>query len=176
MLRALPMIVRAIPNVRHIIVGDGDDRTRLEHVARDCGVAGIVEFRGRVSMKDLAKAYTECSLFVLPSMGEGFGIVFLEAASFGKAVLGGAAGGAPEVILEGFTGRLVDGTDVDAIAATIVAMLADSAALDTMGEQARRRVAQEFSWSAFAPRARSVLDGLTQASSVDRQRSLQTFL
>jgi glycosyltransferase involved in cell wall biosynthesis len=148
-IRALPAIARAVPDVRYVVVGDGTDRARLEGIARDEGVADRVTFRGRVSSEELAAAYASSSLFAMPSAQEGFGIVFLEAAAFGVPSIAGARGGSPEVVLDGVTGRVVEHGDVDAFAAAATALLADDGARRAMGERARRRVEEVFSYAAF---------------------------
>lgn len=146
-LRALPAVAWAIPEVRYAVVGSGDDRPRLEALAREIGVASRVEFRGRVTPEELAQTYGECSLFAMPSSQEGFGIVFLEAGFFRRASIGGDHGGTPEVIADGETGRLVDHDDVPALAAAITALLTDPDRLRAMGESARRRVEERFTYA-----------------------------
>jgi phosphatidylinositol alpha-1,6-mannosyltransferase len=148
-IQALPAIALAVPGVRYAIVGAGADRPRLEQLARDCGVAARVEFRGRVSPERLAEAYAESSLFVMPSAKEGFGIVFLEAALFGKPSIGGNHGGTPEVIVDGATGRLVTFDDVDGFASTCVALLADPTRLAAMGAAAHSRLEERFTYPSF---------------------------
>jgi glycosyltransferase involved in cell wall biosynthesis len=148
-IRALPAVAERIPGVRYVVVGDGADRPRLERVARDLGLASRVEFRGRVSPQALAEAYAESSLFVMPSAKEGFGIVFLEAALFHKASIGGAHGGTPEVIADGETGRLVRYDDVPGLAATCIDLLADPARLAVMGAGAHRRLQERFTYPTF---------------------------
>lgn len=148
-IRALPAIAKAIPGVRYAIVGTGTDRARLEQVARDAGVADRVEFRGRVSPEALASAYAESSLFVMPSAKEGFGIVFLEAALFGKPSIGGNHGGTPEVIVDHETGRLVTYDDVAGFASTAVDLLADPVRLAAMGAAAQRRLDERFTYPTF---------------------------
>ncbi len=148
-IRALPAIARRIPGVRYAVIGDGSDRPRLEQAARDAGVASRVEFRGRVSPEALAEAYAESSLFVMPSAKEGFGIVFLEAALFGKPSIGGNHGGTPEVIVDGETGRLVTYDDVEGFAATCADLLADPVGLAAMGACAHRRLEERFTYPSF---------------------------
>ena len=146
-IRALPDIVKSVPGVRYAIVGDGRDRSRLERLTRELKVDDRVEFRGRVSPEALARAYAECSLFVLPSRQEGFGIVFLEAAAFGKPSIGGKHGGTPEVISDGETGHLVDYDDIAGIASTIVDSLTHPDSLVAMGARARCRTDDLFTFS-----------------------------
>jgi glycosyltransferase involved in cell wall biosynthesis len=148
-IRALPAVAAKIPGIRYAIVGDGSDRPRLEQAARDAGVASRVEFRGRVSPEALAEAYAESSLFVMPSAKEGFGIVFLEAALFGKPSIGGNHGGTPEVIVDGETGRLVTYDDVEGFASTCADLLADPVGLAAMGASAHRRLEACFTYPSF---------------------------
>ncbi len=157
-IRALPIVARSIPGVRYAVVGGGDDRPRLEAIAREVGVASRVEFRGRVSPEALAQAYGESSLFAMPSSQEGFGIVFLEAGLFRRASIGGDHGGTPEVIVDGETGRLVDHDDVPALAAMTTALLGDPERLRAMGEAARRRVEERFTYATLLRTLRALVD------------------
>jgi glycosyltransferase involved in cell wall biosynthesis len=156
-IKALPEVARVFPGVRYAIIGSGDDRPRLEALARDVGVEARVEFRGRVSSEDLARAYSECSLFAMPSSQEGFGIVFLEAGLFHRASIGGAHGGTPEVIVDGETGRLVDHDDVPGLARTITELLADPERLRAMGSNARRRVEERFTYPSLLGSLRALV-------------------
>ncbi|MFO0760140.1 MAG: glycosyltransferase family 4 protein [Byssovorax sp.] len=148
-IRALPIIARDIPDVRYAVVGTGGDRPRLEALARELGVADRVEFRGRVSAEALAHAYAECALFVMPSAKEGFGIVFLEAALFGKPSIAGNHGGSPEVVEDGVTGRLVTYDDVPGFAKVATEMLGDPRRLRDMGQAALDRLNARFTYPIF---------------------------
>lgn len=156
-IRALPALAKTIPGIRYAIVGTGSDRARLEQVARDHGVADRVEFRGRVSSEALAAAYAESSLFVMPSAKEGFGIVFLEAALFNKASIGGNHGGTPEVIADGETGRLVTYDDVEGFARVCAELLSDPEALALMGQRARARLDERFTDATFVSTLRQLV-------------------
>jgi len=71
-----------------VVVGNGADKQRLEEIARDAGVSGKVVFAGRVSDDLLASYYQTCDVFVLPSLKEGFGIVFIEAMYYSNSCVG----------------------------------------------------------------------------------------
>lgn len=148
-IRALPEISRAIPGVTYDVVGDGDDRPRLERVARELGVSDRVRFRGRLWPDELADAYRDCSLFVMPSSKEGFGIVFLEAALFGKPSVAGRHGGSPEVVEDEVAGLLVEREDVAGIARATTRLLSDDTLRQRMGAAARRRLMQSFIYPVF---------------------------
>ena len=85
---ALPALVAKGHDVAYVIIGDGDDRARLENLARDTGMSERVHFLGAVEPERLVEAYRMADLFVMPSTGEGFGIAFLEAMACGTPALG----------------------------------------------------------------------------------------
>jgi glycosyltransferase involved in cell wall biosynthesis len=147
LIAALPAIRAAVPTARLRIVGDGDDRPRLQNIAAQAGVASHVEFTGRVNDAALREHFAQCALFALPSRGEGFGIVFLEALAHGKPCLAANAGGAPEVVNSGSCGALVTFGDVNAIARSC----ADALQRDWNATTLRARAA-EFSYAAFRDR------------------------
>lgn len=157
-IRALPEVRRRVPDVVYEVVGDGDDRPRLEALAREIGVADRVRFRGRVWPDQLAAAYRKCTVFAMPSSKEGFGIVFLEAALFGKPSVGGNHGGTPEVVEEGVTGLLAEPGDGPGISAQIVRLLTDEAERVRMGTAARIRLLERFTYASF----RSALSALQE--------------
>ena len=129
--------------------GEGNDGGRLEATARELGVSDRVTFRGRVSAEALAGAYSECALFVMPSEAEGFGIVYLEAALFGKPSIAGNHGGPPEVVDDGKTGRLVLHDDLAGLTRALVAMPDDRDELRAMGERAKQRLDERFTYASF---------------------------
>lgn len=148
-IRALPEVCRAVPEARYEIVGDGDDRPRLESLARETGVADRVAFLGRLPAPDLAEAYRRCTAFAMPSDREGFGIVYLEAALFSKPSLAGRSGGAPEVVADGETGLLAANGDVEGVARALVRLLGRPEEARRMGEAARRRLLERFTFRSF---------------------------
>ena len=104
---AIPDLVRWGHDVIYLIIGQGDDRARLEELVREAGVADRVRFIGAVGAQCLAEAYRMADLFLMPSTGEGFGIAFLEAMASGTPALGLAVGGAPDALADGELGTAV---------------------------------------------------------------------
>jgi len=143
-----------------LIVGDGPDRARLEGVASEHRVVDRVHFLGELASEALRACYERCDVFALPSRGEGFGLVFLEAMTFGKPVVGGAHGGTPDVITDGETGYLVPYGDSDRLVAVLCGLLADPGQRGKMGERGHHRVHSEFLFDHFAARLRRILEGL----------------
>lgn len=164
-LHALVRIRRLMPTVAYVIVGDGDDRPRLERLARDLGVGDMVHFAGAVEDAWLAAYYGCCDLFVMPSQtrltdpchGEGFGIVYLEAAAFGKPAIAGREGGSAEAVLDGVTGVLVDPSDPEEIARAALDLLRDESRRARLGQAARARVLREFTCERFRQDVEAIL-------------------
>ena len=122
-LEALPVIRQSIPNVHYLIVGKGDDRSRLEQYIAQLNLQDCVTLAGFVSDEKLCDYYNLCDLFVMPSKLEGFGIVYLEALACGKPALGGNQDGAIDALCQGELGVLVDPDDVEAISKTVIQIL-----------------------------------------------------
>jgi glycosyltransferase involved in cell wall biosynthesis len=122
-MQALPAIRAACGPVRFLVVGKGDDRTRLERMARRLNVEHAVSFAGFVPDEELADHYRLADVFAMPSTGDGFGIVFLEAMACGTPVLAGNCDGSVDALDGGRLGQLVDPNDVDAIARGITSLL-----------------------------------------------------
>ncbi|MEW6491134.1 MAG: glycosyltransferase [Cyanobacteriota bacterium] len=121
--RALPEIRRQIPDVHYILVGQGDDCPRIEQLIHQLNLQACVTLAGFVPDEELCDHYNLCDVFAMPSKGEGFGIVYLEALACGKPTLGGNQDGAIDALRQGELGALVDPDDVDAIAKTLVQLL-----------------------------------------------------
>lgn len=124
-LSVLRDVERRAGPVRYVVVGRGDDLPRLERLARDLGVTDLVTFAGFVPDVALEAHYRLADVFVMPSTGEGFGIVFLEAMACGCPVVAGNRDGSVDALADGEIGRLVDpdrpAEIADALAATLIA-------------------------------------------------------
>ncbi len=103
---ALPALVRRWPDIAYVVLGEGSDRPRLEQLARDEGVGERVRFLGAVDEPTLIEAYRMADVFVMPSTGEGFGIVYLQAMACGTPVIGLDAAGARDAMADGRLGAL----------------------------------------------------------------------
>ncbi|MET9203199.1 glycosyltransferase family 4 protein [Gordonia sp. NPDC003585] len=164
LIRALPLIRRTVPDAVLVIVGGGPYADKLHQLADESGVADHVVFTGGVASEDLPAYHNVADVFAMPARTrgggldvEGLGIVYLEASACGVPVVAGQSGGAPETVVEGVTGTVVDGTDVDAVAMAILSILGDRAAAAEMGRQARRFVVDNWQWQHMAARLRQLL-------------------
>jgi phosphatidylinositol alpha-1,6-mannosyltransferase len=126
-IRALPGLITADPDLVYLIVGEGDDRARLEELARQNGVADRVLFVGRVELPELADYYRLADVFVMPSTQEGFGIVFLEAAATGLRLVGGNRDGSIDALADGAVGLAIDPGDPQELVRAIRRALAAGA-------------------------------------------------
>jgi glycosyltransferase involved in cell wall biosynthesis len=116
LLKAIKTLGQSVAGYRFLIAGDGPEESRLKSLAHDLGIHGAVIFLGEVQNQDIAALFQHCEFFVLPSRSEPFGIVLLEAMTFGKAIVATRVGGIPEFISDGVTGLLVPANDSDALA------------------------------------------------------------
>jgi len=148
-IKSIPRVVAEFGPVDYRIVGKGDDVPRLQSLAAELGVTQYVTFTGPLSEEELREHYRRCTLFVMPSEKEGFGIVFLEAMAYGKPVIGGAHGGTPSVVKHEETGLLVKRLDIEQITGAILRMLRDEGLRDRFGRAGHERLLREFTFQKF---------------------------
>ena len=151
MIRALPAVRARCPDVLYSVVGAGWERHYLEQLAREHGVSDAVQFGGLTSEEDLLTCFQQCDLFALPNRRvgwdfEGFGIALIEAQACGRPVIAGNSGGAPETMVTGRTGELVDCNEPQPLAEAAIGLLEDPARLERMGREAREWVVSQFPW------------------------------
>lgn len=150
-LQALPEIHRQIPAVHYILVGKGSDRSRIEQLITKLNLQECVTLTGFVLDDELCDYYNMCDVFAMPSKGEGFGIVYLEALACGKPTLGGNQDGAIDALCHGELGALVDPDDIGAIAQTLTQILQGAYPHPTMyqPEVLRQKVIDTFGFERF---------------------------
>ena len=149
---SLPLILRRRPEARWVVVGEGDDLPALRARCAALRVSGAVNFLGAVSDEELADVYENATLLVLPSAanvhvqpptGEGFGLVYAEAAAFGvPSIACSSGGGSTEIVQHEHTGLTVPPGSKDALAAAILRLIEDRDLRERLGSSARRLVAQ----------------------------------
>lgn len=122
-IRAVAELRDAHPDLVYVVAGDGDDRPRLEQLTRELGLADQVRFIGYVPDAELPDLYRAADVFVMPSTGEGFGIVFLQALASGLRVIGGNVDGSRDPLRDGTEGQLVRADAIPAISAAIADLM-----------------------------------------------------
>jgi phosphatidylinositol alpha-1,6-mannosyltransferase len=169
-IQALAALAPGWPTLRYLVVGTGDDRTRLDSAARTLNVADRVIFAGALSDAEIADAYSAATLYVGLSRvdaeinAEGFGIAFVEAAAAGTPSVAGDSGGVRSAVLDNETGLVVDPTDARAAAGAIGALLADPERRLAMGRAARRAVERHFNWDRVARDVREFAGSVVESS------------
>jgi glycosyltransferase involved in cell wall biosynthesis len=133
-------VVRAVPEARLVLAGDGPMRAMLERVVRSAGLDGSISFAGHLCRERVAEAMDDAWVLVLPSRSEGLPRVVLESTARGRPVVGSRAGGIQESVEDGITGLLVDPEDPNRLAEALVELLTDAARCSEMGREGRRRV------------------------------------
>jgi glycosyltransferase involved in cell wall biosynthesis len=126
------------------IVGDGDDSPALKQRAIRAGAQDAIRFHGAVPDDRLRDLYRSSDVFAMPSLNEGFGIVFLEAMCYGKPCIGGRHGGTPEVVQDGFNGLLVQHGDVNHLIGCLRELYSNPDLRRRLGERAYQTVVGKF--------------------------------
>ena len=163
LLRAWPAVQRRVPEARLIVVGevafwDEDYGAELRALAEELGIADSVCWAG--FRDDVADLLRLSDLLVLPSIDEPFGRVVIEAMSVGLPVVATAAGGVPEIVLDGETGLLVPPGEPEPLADAIATLLADVARARAMGAAGRRRALEHFDVRRVARQVQAIYDGI----------------
>ena len=161
LLRAAAILRAEIPEIQIRIVGRGPEYPALERLHADLALGDAVALLGDVSRERLAAEYVNADIFCLPSVQEGFGIVFLEAMAAGLPVVACRAAAIPETVQEGVTGVLVQPRDPSALAHALEDLLRHRGRAVDLGSEGRRRVAEfaiERVASRFADALESIMD------------------
>ena len=166
LIEAMPAILQSVPNAVLLLVGEGPYRAHLDSLVEKLSLSDSVRFVGRVKYAELPEYLRLGHIFAMPSRSrffglevEGLGIVYLEASSAGLPVIGGASGGAPDAVLDGESGLVVNGSDVAEISAAAITLLNDPERAREMGLRGREWVVAEWSWKMWGERFASVLFG-----------------
>jgi phosphatidylinositol alpha-1,6-mannosyltransferase len=153
-----PAVTDAVRDAQLVIVGGGSDLEPLRRYAAASPVASRIALRGFVAESAIEECWAEASVFAMPSRGEGFGLVYIEAMRHGVPVIGSVHDAAPEVNVDGETGYNVDLTRAGELAERITHLLRDRDCAARLGANGRRRWQRHFSFSAFRERFMPLAD------------------
>lgn len=148
-LAAFARLVSRFPGIRLTIAGDGTEKPNLEAMAHQLGIAGCVEFPGWVQPDRVPALINTCTFVVMPSRLEPFGIVALQAAQMARPIVATRVGGLPEVVVNGETGLLVENHNIDELIEATTFLLNHPDVATQMGQAARKRALENFSWEMF---------------------------
>jgi phosphatidyl-myo-inositol dimannoside synthase len=163
LVRAWPRVLESHPRALLVMAGQGPEISPVARLARALGVRDRVLLPGRLDDDHIRGLYALCDVFSLPTgtgpggQVEGFGLVFVEAGSYGKPVVAGRSGGVEDAVVDGETGILVPPEDPDAVADALLRLLGDPALAARMGAAGRDRAERLCNWGAFT---RGLLDAL----------------
>ena len=129
-LMSIKNLLPKFPKLKYISIGDGDEKNNLKKLTKELGLVNEVSFVYKSSEQEKLGLLEKSDIFVMPSVVfkksvEGFGITFIEAASYGKPSIGGIFGGEADAILDGKTGYLCDGNDLNALYDTLLKILSN---------------------------------------------------
>jgi phosphatidylinositol alpha-1,6-mannosyltransferase len=155
LIRALPAIIARHPDVLYAIIGNGDQKAKLQALVEQLQLHGHVMFMTELSDEQMIHCYQQCDVFVLPNRTvgrdiEGFGMVLVEAQACGKPVIAGDSGGTAETMLLGETGFIVDCTHPEQLANRVNKLLGDSVTRQKMGQAGRLHVQQTLDWAVLS--------------------------
>ncbi|MDZ8085117.1 MAG: glycosyltransferase family 4 protein [Nostoc sp. DedQUE12b] len=160
-LHALIKVRSHLPSVHFILAGKGDDIPRIKALVTNLNLQDCVTIAGFVPDKELCDHYNLCDVFALPSKGEGFGIVFLEALACGKPVLAGNQDGSIDPLADGKLGCLVDPDNVEEIADNLIQILQGDCSNPVIyqPEYLQQKTIEAFDFSQFRESLAKLISG-----------------
>jgi len=164
LIESMPTIIRGIPQAHLLIIGEGPYRKHLTELVDKLGLSSHVSFIGRIQYAQLPLYICIGDVFAMPSRSrffglevEGLGIVYLEASACGLPVIAGSSGGAPDAVIEGVTGVVVNGLDVPAISQSVTELLGNRDASQKMGLAGRKWIEENWRWELWAQKFSQLL-------------------
>lgn len=156
LIEAIAQIRRIIQNLHLVVVGSGDDLERHVRLAAEQGIANCVHFYESLSREEIAACYSHCDVFAMPSTGEGFGLVFLEAMAFGKPLIGADAGGTPDLIEDGANGFLVRGPSIERLCDVLTSLLTNERTRAILGQKSAQLARTKYRFENFLAQLESI--------------------
>jgi phosphatidylinositol alpha-1,6-mannosyltransferase len=164
LIQSMPKILKSVPNAHILMVGQGPYLTHLEKLVKDLNLVDHVSFIGRIQYAQLPQYICAGDIFAMPSRSrffglevEGLGIVYLEASACGLPVIAGSSGGAPDAVLDGVTGLVVNGEDNQEIAAAAIKLLQDVDGSKAIGLAGREWIIENWRWQIWSERFNKLL-------------------
>ena len=164
LIQALPQILKSVPDAHILMVGQGPYLSHLKKLVARHNLNEHVSFIGRIQYAQLPQYICAGDVFAMPSRSrffglevEGLGIVYLEASACGLPVIAGSSGGAPDAVLDGVTGFVVDGENNEEIAAAVIRLLNDVDGAKAMGTAGREWIIKNWRWEIWSQRFNKLL-------------------
>ena len=164
LIQAMPEILKSVPDAHLLMVGQGPYLSHLKKLVENLDLIDQVSFIGRIQYAQLPQYICAGDVFAMPSRSrffglevEGLGIVYLEASACGLPVIAGSSGGAPDAVLDGVTGIVVDGENNQEIAVAAIKLLQDLAGSKAMGLAGREWIIENWRWEIWSERFNKLL-------------------
>ena len=164
LIQAMPEILKSVPDAHLLMVGQGPHLSHLKKLVENLDLIDQVSFIGRIQYAQLPQYICAGDVFAMPSRSrffglevEGLGIVYLEASACGLPVIAGSSGGAPDAVLDGVTGIVVDGENNQEIAVAAIKLLQDLAGSKAMGLAGREWIIENWRWEIWSERFNKLL-------------------
>ena len=164
-LEALPTLIKREPTLCYLVLGDGDDRSRLEAKAKFLGLADRVHFAGYVDEEEKVDHLRLGDVFAMPGRGEGFGIVYLEAMACGIPVVGSQLDGSKDALLDGKLGTLVNPDDIESIREGLLKALKNPNQIPAG--------VNYFSWENYVQRIADAFKKVMDKSTTNSEKNMQ---
>ena len=165
LIESMPEILKSVPNAHILLVGQGPYLSHLKKLVARHDLSDHVSFIGRIQYSQLPQYICAGDVFVMPSRSrffglevEGLGIVYLEASACGLPVIAGSSGGAPDAVINGVTGFVVDGQNNQEIASATIKLLNDSDYAKRMGIAGREWIVEHWRWEIWSERFNKLLE------------------
>jgi glycosyltransferase involved in cell wall biosynthesis len=145
-------------DIHFVHIGSGDDLARVQNLAKELDVSDCVHFLKGFSREELADCYAHADIFAMPSAGEGFGLVYLEAMAFGKPLVAAAAGGALDLVQDGVNGLLVQPRDLASLGSALARLLEDACLRQKLGQRGAALVREKYRFESFVSNLEQIFD------------------
>ena len=162
LIEAIAVVAKKIPDVRLMVIGDGDLKTDLIKRSESLGMENNVSFLGEIDNNLLPHYLAKAMVFVRPSLSEGLGISFLEAMAAGVPIIGTPVGGIIDFLEDGETGLFCKVKDTQDIGEKIIRILSDKELHDKLANQGRELVRREYDWDIIVQKFRDIYETITK--------------
>jgi glycosyltransferase involved in cell wall biosynthesis len=159
-IRAVPSVLKNLPNTKFRIIGDGPDSSNLKALVKNLGIETSVHFEGKVPNSEISKYYRKAAIFCSTSREEAFGRAIIESMSTGRPVIATATSGALEIVEKGKDGIIIPINDSDALSEAITRLLTDEALRKKMSIAGRKSAEAKFDWNIICKRYLETYQGL----------------
>lgn len=159
-IKAIAELIAKYPDIEYEIIGEGPEKPSLVNLVNNLGLKENVKFLGKLEHDIVMQHMASCDIFSLPSYSEGFGVVYIEAMSQGKTVIGVKGEGIEDAIIHGHNGFLVQREDVEDLTKTLDFLISNEKKRIEIGEMGKKAVEESFTWDINAKKVISIYDSL----------------